>query len=90
MQACGEWRSADGKTYFPQWTRPDGRKAGMIWTIGGERNVEVTFSSWQMEFLDASGAKVRPPRRNRTFSLKVTDSPLYFFGGELRQGNWDK
>ena len=85
VQNGGEWRSADGKTYFPQWTRPDGRKAGMIWTIDGEQDREVTFSSRKMTFLDASGAKVRPTRNGCEYSLRVTDSPLYFFGGELRQ-----
>ncbi len=37
VQKGGVWRSADGNVYFPQWTRPDKRKAGMIWTKGVDR-----------------------------------------------------
>ena len=42
------------------------------------------FSSPDVEFIDAAGAKVRPPRKGSAFSLEITDSPLYFIGGELR------
>ena len=84
VQKPGAWRTADGKTYFPQWTRPDGRDAGMIWTVGGPLRREVAFSSPDVEFIDAAGAKVRPPRKGSAFSLEITDSPLYFIGGELR------
>ena len=84
VQKPGEWRSSDGKTYCPQWTRPDGRAAGMIWTVGEPQRREVAFSSPDVEFIDAAGAKVRPPRKGRAYTLEITDSPLYFIGGELR------
>lgn len=79
----GAWRTADGKTYYPQWARPDGRDAGMIWTIGGSQVREVAFSSPDVEFIDAAGAKVRPPRKGNVCTLTLSDSPLYFIGGEL-------
>ena len=80
----GAWRTADGKIWFPQWTRPDGRDAGMLWTVGAPLRREVEFSSQNVEFIDAAGAKVCPPRKGSAFSLEITDSPLYFIGGELR------
>ena len=84
VQKPGAWRTADGKTYYPQWARPDGRDAGMIWTIGGSQVREVAFSSPDVEFIDAAGAKVRPPRKGNVCTLTLSDSPLYFIGGELR------
>ena len=84
VQKPGAWRTADGKIWFPQWMRPDGRDAGMLWTVGGPLRREVEFSSQNVEFIDAAGAKVRPPRKGSAFSLEITDSPLYFIGGELR------
>ena len=83
VQKPGAWRTADGKTYFPQWKRPDGRDAGMLWTVGGPLRREVAFSSPDVEFIDAAGAKVRPPRKGNVCTLTLSDSPLYFIGGEL-------
>ncbi len=83
VQKGGAWRSTDGKTYFPQWKRPDGRDAGMIWKVDGVEKREVEFSSPEVEFADAAGAKVRPPRKGRAYTLEITDSPLYFIGGEM-------
>ena len=90
VQKCGEWRTPDGKMYFPQWMRPDGRKAGMIWTIDGAQHREVSFSSNRMTFFDATGAKIRPLNKDCAYSLKITDSPLYFFGGELQLEGFSK
>ena len=84
VQKPGAWRTADGKIWFPQWMRPDGRDAGMLWTVGAPLRREIEFSSQNVEFIDAAGAKVRPPRKGSAFSLEITDSPLYFIGGELR------
>jgi len=83
VQKPGAWRTSDGKTYFPQWTRPDGRDAGMLWTVGGTQRREVAFSSPDVEFIDAAGAKVRPPRKGNVCTLTLSDSPLYFVSGEL-------
>ena len=78
------WRSADGKLYFPQWTRPDKRQAGMVWTTGMERQCKLTFSTQKMTFLDVAGARVRPTREGNVYTLRISGSPIYFFGGELK------
>ena len=83
VQKRGEWRTSDGMIYFPQWTRSDGHPAGMIWTVGDAQDIEVEFSTPDVEFLNVAGAMVRPSRSGRSYSLKITDSPLYFSGGEL-------
>ena len=83
IQRPAKWRTADGKTFFPQWTRPDRRVAGMLWTVGVPRRREVEFSSLDMVFFDAAGAEVCLERKGCAYSLEITDSPLYFIGGEL-------
>ena len=84
VQSATTWRSLDGGTYYPQWTHPDGRKAGMIWTTHGACERKLTFDNVEMEFLDVSGARVRPPRTGNVYSLAVSGSPIYFLGGELK------
>lgn len=83
VQKGGAWRSPDGGTYCPQWTRPDGRKAGMIWTTRAARECKLTFDSPSIEFFDMVGALVRPERTGNVWTLKVSGSPIYFLGGEL-------
>ena len=81
-QCRDKWRSDDGKTYFPQWKRPDGRFAGMIWSLAPGRR-KVVFSSTDMEFVDLFGARVRPVRNGNAYELALTDSPIYFVGGKI-------
>ncbi|MBR0503922.1 MAG: beta-galactosidase [Kiritimatiellae bacterium] len=84
VQKAATWRSADGTVYFPQWTRPDKRKAGMIWTTKAAHERNLTFTSPNVTFLDVAGARVRPERAGNVVTLTLSDSPIYFFGGELK------
>jgi hypothetical protein len=79
----GVWRSEDGKVYYPQWTIPGKGGAGMIWTCGAAKDMAVAFSSDGMTFLDVAGARVRPARAGKVYTLPVSGSPTYFFGGEI-------
>ena len=84
VQKAATWRSADGTVYFPQWTRPDKRKAGMIWTTKAPHERKLTFTAPNVTFLDVAGARVRPERAGNVVTLTLSDSPIYFFGGELK------
>ena len=85
VQKGGAWRSADGNMYFPQWTRPDKRQAGMVWTVRAAHDRKVEFTSPNMTFLDVAGARVRPPHEGSVYTLPLSGSPIYFFGGELKK-----
>ena len=85
VQKAATWRSADGTVYFPQWTRPDKRKAGMIWTTKAAHERKLTFTSPKVTFLDVAGARVRPERAGNAVTLTLSGSPIYFFGGELKE-----
>ena len=84
VQTAATWRSASGTVYFPQWTRPDGRKAGMIWTTGVRQERTLEFTSPKVTFLDVAGARVRPERAGSAVTLTLSGSPVYFFDGELK------
>ena len=38
-----------------------------------------------MTFLDVAGARVRPPHEGNVYTLPLSGSPIYFFGGELKK-----
>ena len=84
VQAPGPWRDEAREFHFPQWTRPDGTKAGILWTTGKPGMRELAFDSDSVTFSDAFGRKL-PARRtaHRMFAVEVSDSPLYFTGGKL-------
>lgn len=83
VQKSAPWR--DGKDYFPQWKRPDGAPAGMIWTVGKKGVRPLRFTSDKISFIDHLGARVRPVRQGDAWLVNVSDSPVYFRGGELRR-----
>lgn len=78
------WRSADRQTYFPQWKRPDGRDAGMVWTTGAARTLRLVFSSQNVSFMDVNGNVIHPKRNGAGYDVRVGDAPVYFCGGELK------
>ena len=43
VQAPGPWRDGRG-FYFPQWTRPDGTPAGIVWKTGETEKRELRFA----------------------------------------------
>ena len=84
VQTSAAWRSPDGSVYYPQWTRPDKRKAGMIWTTNSAHERKLEFTSPDVTFLDVAGARIRPERTGNVVTLTISGSPVYFFGGELK------
>ena len=84
VQLPEAWHDADRTDYFPQWKLPDGRSAGMIWTIGRAQTRKLRFTADRIEFMDLYGARVRPARDGDAWLVPVSDSPIYFRGGALR------
>ena len=79
-EKSGLWR--------PQWIRPDGCPAGMIWTTGAERSLELAFSSGAVSFADWLGRPVKAePCGAGRWRVKVSDEPVYFVKGELQRWN---
>jgi hypothetical protein len=78
------WRDEKTKRYFPQWKRPDGRDAGMVWTTGKPEKVWLAFTGENVEFHSVSGLRVRPKRDGKKYLVPLSESPIYFTGGELR------
>ena len=82
-QNPGPWRDERGVRYFPQWKRPDGRDAGMVWTTGEPEEACLTFAGEDVEFHDHLGRRVRPTRDGRRFLVPISESPVYFTGAAL-------
>ena len=71
VNAIGAWRSADDDLYHPQWTRPDGRVAGSVWSVSG-RGRPPSFAQGAAEYRDWLG------RRISSLPSPLPDTPVYY------------
>ena len=84
VQAPGPWHDEARTVFFPQWTRPDGTKAGIVWKTGETEKKVLSFDSQDVSFRDYTGRLVRPvPAGNQAFEIPVGENPVYFEGGAL-------
>ncbi len=84
VQTPGPWRDAKGEFFFPQWTRPDGTRAGILWTTGtaGKRALQFEVTAPKISFRDYTGRKLAPVRTSPSeYIVPLSGSPIYFEGG---------
>ena len=76
-------RRKDG-FYYPQWKRPDGKLAGMIWKLGADEKRDIAFTGGKPTFYDLYGLKL-PARQvsQGVYRLTLGESPVYFVGGRI-------
>jgi hypothetical protein len=92
VQSSGPWHDEKRALFFPQWTRPDGVKAGVIWKTGATEKRELRFASGgagtppaKITFRDYLGRPFLPERTNNgAYMVSVGENPVLFEGGELR------
>ncbi len=84
VQKTGPWRDETRALYFPQWTRPDGTKAGVIWKTGATERIPLRFDGEDMSFREFTGRTLVPARTtDGAWSVPVGESPVFFEGGQL-------
>jgi len=82
VQRSGAWK--DGELYFPQWTRPDGKTAGVVWKTGRAQDVALRFKDGKPKFWNHTGRMFRPREKaDGSFAVKLDGSPVFFEGAEL-------
>lgn len=78
------WHDAKRVFYYPRWTCPDGKPAGMIWQIGTREFRTVVLKGGPVEFQDLFGRRVLPRSLgNGRYRLPVDGAPIYFHGAKL-------
>jgi len=85
VQEGGVWREGRCGLQYPQWRRPDGASAGMVWAAEAGRAVcRLTFDAEGVTFTDLFGRPVEPLAREGNVSrVSVGGEPLYFKGAKL-------
>jgi len=84
VQIPGAWHDEKRTTYFPQWTRPDGRRAGMCWSLGKACLRELKFSGDVVEFRDVRGKRIVPVKTGpNAWLVPVGEEPVYFIGARI-------
>lgn len=89
VQTVGQWRG-DG-LFCPQWTRPDGTKAGVVWKTGETEKRELRFASGgaggrsvNIRFRNYTGKEIHPVRvSDGAYIVPVGEYPVFFEGGEF-------
>ena len=86
VQKTRAWHDDARKTFYPQWTRPDGTRAGVLWRVGSVERTVCAFDSCDMRFTDYTGKTVKPlSTGNGSYAILVGESPLFFVGGHLTE-----
>lgn len=72
-QVKDTWKSADGDVYFPRWTRPDGTRAGAVWSVSGRgRLPQLPEFKSILRLTDWLG------RELKGLPAVLPDTPIYF------------
>ena len=84
VQTAGPWHDDARSFFFPQWTRPDGTKAGALWTTGEAGRRELRFDGDGIRFHDYTGRTMKPMRSAADdWIVPVSAGPVFFEGGFL-------
>jgi len=82
VQSTAPWHDGRRTLFFPQWTRPDGTKAGVIWRKGAPERVLCRFDSNDIHFADHAGKSIHPARvAPGVYKLRTGEAPVFFSGG---------
>ena len=78
------WKSSDGVWFSPQWTRPDGTNAGLLWKRGRTVERTMSFGAGDVRFFDLFGAPVAFPRGPSagTYRIRIGEAPVYWESAE--------
>jgi len=101
MQSPGPWHDENREFFFPQWTRPNGSRAGVLWTTGEAEKRELHFASdlspkagvsfSVIRFRDYTGRTMEPARTgDGAYVVPVSGSPVFFEGGVLQESGKDE
>lgn len=78
------WHNAARTLFFPQWTRPTGVSAGMVWTPGALQRLTMRFVGGRPTFRDMYGRKIAVRELgDGSWCVPVSVSPTYFSGAAL-------
>ncbi|MBR3085085.1 MAG: hypothetical protein IKH04_01645 [Kiritimatiellae bacterium] len=86
VQSPGPWHDEARAFFFPQWTRPDGTPAGIVWKTGATERRELRFEpSRPVTFRDHTGRLLAPaPTANGGYIVPIGENPIYFEGAVLQ------
>ena len=84
VQTPGAWHDEERSFYYPQWTRPDGKKAGMVWCVEGEMRRAMKFDGGKPIFRNVYGRRIPVLElEDNVFNVPVSESPVYFEGAKM-------
>lgn len=83
VQLDGKWHNNARTCYWPQWRKPDGTIAGMLWKTGPSAAVPLRFDTDDVRFFDMEGNEFEATKTTEGYKVKVGLLPIFFDGGKL-------
>ena len=78
VQKPGKWHDEKREVFFPRWNLADGRRGGMIWTVGASRTVRQTFGD-AVEFCDLFGNPLELVVDEKGgYAIPISGQPIYW------------
>lgn len=78
--ASTRWKSSEGNWFFPQWRRPDGVRAGLLWKRGRAEERTMSFGSDDIRFFGLFGAPLSISKGSEkgTYRITLGETPVYW------------
>lgn len=90
VQKEAPWHDDPRTLYFPQWRRPDGKDAGMLWTTGTPMTTWIRFTKDDVKFYSHLGREIYPEKaRDGSYAVMVSGEPVLFVGGALADADME-
>ncbi len=84
VQTPGAWHDAARRLYWPSWTRPDGTRAGLVWTTDDAAWTTLRFTGGKPELRTHLGRRLAPVEiEPGVYRVKLSDAPLAWQGAQL-------
>ena len=84
VQKQVSWHNKNRSYYYPQWTCPNGKDAGVIWCTVGETHRVIKFKGGKPIFRNLYGRRIPVLEvEDNVFNVPIGESPVYFEGAEI-------
>lgn len=76
--APGEFKNRETGLYHARWIRPDGRRAGALWTVMKKRTEGIDLGTGEFLFGSYLGRRLEIEKKNGGWQVPVSDEVVYY------------
>ncbi|MBQ0032666.1 MAG: hypothetical protein KBT68_07680, partial [bacterium] len=84
----GEFKNRETGLYHARWIRPDGRRAGALWTVMKPHAEAVDLGTGEFLFGNYLGRRLEVPKTDDGWQVPVSDEVVYYVERSHRPETW--